>query len=148
RSSARLPIFVEKFAQLYGKAPGWEPMVRSTVSDPVAGSGLAREPTTLSVESAAKSLLGAAPLGGLFPPPYPPPPPQAASPNTEESIAEITSSLRFGIMLFLSTKVGRRAHPGQHTRLTARAAAPFRRAREEDKQSLIRHRSQRSCNKR
>src|SRR6266480_5454175 len=109
-STATLPIFVENLALLkkYGEVG---PIVRSTVSDPAAGSGLASEPTTLSVESAAKSLLGAAPLGGLFPPPYPPPPPQAASPNTEENIAEITSSLRFGIMLFLSTKVGRRAHP-------------------------------------
>src|SRR5438552_17988050 len=92
-------------------APVWVPMVLSTVSDPVAGSGLAREPTTLSVESAAKSLLGAAPLGGLFPPPYPPPPPQAASPSSEDSIAETTSSLKFGITLLLPERGARRAHP-------------------------------------
>src|SRR6266704_3792794 len=42
-------------------------MMRSTVSDPVGGSGLASEPTTLCVESAAKSLLAAAPVAPDMP---------------------------------------------------------------------------------
>src|SRR5438876_5846666 len=108
-------------------------MVRSTGKVPAPGFGLASEPIALWGESAAKSLLGAAPLGALFPPPYPPPPPQAATPSTEDSMAEITRSLRFGIMLLLSGKRRSTGAPGEHTRLTARAAAPFR----EHKPSLI-----------
>src|SRR6266852_1701467 len=108
-------------------------IVRSTGKVPAPGFGLASEPIALWGESAPKSLLGAAPPpyppppGGLFPPPYPPPPPQAASPSTEDSIAETKSSLRFGIMLLLSGKTRSTGAAAQHTRLIARAAASFRR---------------------
>src|SRR5256885_7514671 len=80
-------------------------MVRSTGKVPAPGFGLASEPIARWGESAPNSLLAAAPVGGLFPPPYPPPP-QAARPSAEDSIAETTSSLRFGIMLLLSAKAG------------------------------------------
>src|SRR5438046_2324657 len=101
-------------------------IVRSSGMVPALGFGLASEPIVIWGESAPKSLLGAAPLGGLFPPPYPPPPPQAASPSSEDSIAETTSSLRFDIVLLLSAKASIRV-------LTAREAASFR----EYKPSLI-----------
>src|SRR5882762_688724 len=92
-------------------------IVRSTGKVPAPGFALASEPIAIWGESAPKSLLGAAPLGGFPPyppgfppPPYPPPPPpQAASPSREDSIAKITSSLRarsVGIMLS-SAKAGK-----------------------------------------
>src|ERR1044072_3572169 len=81
-------------------------IVRSTGKVPGPGFGLASEPIAIWGESAPKSLLGPGPLGG-FPPPYPPPPPpQAERPSAEDSIAEITSSLRFGITLLLPAKAG------------------------------------------
>src|SRR5712692_8909978 len=93
-------------------APGWGPMRRSTISDPVAGFGLASEPTTLSVESAAKSLLGPTPITGMFmpPPPYPPPPPHAARPSKEDNITEVARSVRVRILFLLSVTIRSTEH--------------------------------------
>src|SRR5258708_17253417 len=108
-------------------APGWGPIRRSTVSDPAAGSGFAREPTTLCVESAAKSLLAPTPITGMPPPPppYPPPPPHAARTSTEDNITEAARSLRVRIVCPLSVTIRPTGTPA-NTRLTALAAAPFR----------------------
>src|SRR6266851_7952412 len=82
-------------------------MMRSTGMAPAPGFGLAREPTARWGESAAKSLLAAAPVTGMPyppppPPPYPPPPPHAERASREDNITEVARSLRVRMLCLLS----------------------------------------------
>src|SRR5882762_2907157 len=101
-------------------------MVRLTMMAPGPGFGLMSEPIAKCGESAANALLPAAPVGMLPPPPpYPPPPPHAARPTKEDNTTEAARSLRVRILILLSVTIWPTDAPAS-TRLTVRAAAPFR----------------------